>query len=69
MSWTWGGRAVRVAALMGEQTQWHDAGWWGGAGWTVGDRHPRLWCAWGMLRKSVVTFQQFPVVTGGYRAK
>eukprot|EP00966_Prymnesium_polylepis_P139601 3225706-Prymnesium_polylepis.1 len=43
----WGGRAVRVAALVGEQTRWHDAGWWGAAGRTVGDRHPRLWCARG----------------------
>eukprot|EP00966_Prymnesium_polylepis_P221138 5115236-Prymnesium_polylepis.1 len=47
MSWTWGGRAVRVAALVGEQARWHGAGWWGSAGQTVGDRHPRLWCAWG----------------------
>eukprot|EP00966_Prymnesium_polylepis_P285610 6597466-Prymnesium_polylepis.1 len=23
----WGGRAVRDAALVGEQTRWHDAGW------------------------------------------
>eukprot|EP00966_Prymnesium_polylepis_P310693 7178366-Prymnesium_polylepis.1 len=52
MSWTWGGRAVRVAALVGEQTWWHDAGWWGGAGRTVGDRHPRLLCAWGTSASS-----------------
>ena len=38
---------MRYAALVGEQTRWHDAGWWGGAGWTVGDHHPRVWCAWG----------------------
>eukprot|EP00966_Prymnesium_polylepis_P087807 2031729-Prymnesium_polylepis.1 len=47
MSWTWGGRAVRVAALVGEQTLWHYAGWWIAAGRTVGDHHPRLWCALG----------------------
>mmetsp|Transcript_34287 Transcript_34287/g.89621 ORF Transcript_34287/g.89621 Transcript_34287/m.89621 type:complete len:202 (+) Transcript_34287:284-889(+) len=47
MGWTLGGQAVRDAALVGGQTRWHDAGWLGGAGWTVGDRHPRLWCAWG----------------------
>ena len=29
---------MRVAALVGEQTRWHDAGWWRGAGRTVGDR-------------------------------
>eukprot|EP00966_Prymnesium_polylepis_P221832 5132026-Prymnesium_polylepis.2 len=31
----------------GGQTRQHGAGWWGGAGLTVGDRHSRLWCAWG----------------------
>ena len=41
------GRAVRDLALVAGQTRQHDAGWWGGAGWTIGDRHPRLWCAWG----------------------
>ena len=35
------------SALVGGDTRQHDAGWWGGAGRTVGDRHPRLWCAWG----------------------
>eukprot|EP00966_Prymnesium_polylepis_P153804 3551492-Prymnesium_polylepis.1 len=40
--WTWRGRAVRDAALVGGQTRWYDAGWWGGAGLSVGDRHPRL---------------------------
>eukprot|EP00966_Prymnesium_polylepis_P038622 896600-Prymnesium_polylepis.1 len=38
MGWTWGGRAVRDA-LAGQKRQ-HDAGGWGGAGRTVGDRHP-----------------------------
>eukprot|EP00966_Prymnesium_polylepis_P150202 3469532-Prymnesium_polylepis.1 len=47
MGWSWGGRAVRDAALVGRQTRQHDAEWWGGAGQTVGDHHPRLWCAWG----------------------
>eukprot|EP00966_Prymnesium_polylepis_P189809 4398148-Prymnesium_polylepis.1 len=37
------GRAVRNSALVAGQTRQHDAGWWGGAVWTVGDRHPRLW--------------------------
>eukprot|EP00966_Prymnesium_polylepis_P311868 7206244-Prymnesium_polylepis.1 len=35
------------SAECGGQTRWHYAGWWVGAGRTVGDRHPRLWCAWG----------------------
>ena len=38
---------MRDSALVGGQTRQHDAEWWGGAGRTVGDRHPRLWCAWG----------------------
>eukprot|EP00966_Prymnesium_polylepis_P170474 3940676-Prymnesium_polylepis.1 len=43
-----GGRAVRDAALVGAPTRWPDAGWWGGTGRTIGDRHdPRLWCTWG----------------------
>eukprot|EP00966_Prymnesium_polylepis_P171040 3953616-Prymnesium_polylepis.1 len=33
---------LRRSCLVGEQTRWHDVGWWGGAGRTVGDRHPRL---------------------------
>eukprot|EP00966_Prymnesium_polylepis_P070303 1634223-Prymnesium_polylepis.1 len=41
------GRAMRDAALVGGQTRQHGAEWWGGAGRTIGDRHPRLWCAWG----------------------
>eukprot|EP00966_Prymnesium_polylepis_P105470 2442565-Prymnesium_polylepis.1 len=43
MSWTWAGRAVRDAALVGGQTRQQDEGWWGGADRTIGDRHPRQW--------------------------
>ena len=46
MGRTWGGLAMRNAALVAGQKRQPNAGWWGGAGWTVGDRHPRLWCAW-----------------------
>eukprot|EP00966_Prymnesium_polylepis_P220768 5106336-Prymnesium_polylepis.1 len=38
---------MRLSWVVGGQTRWRDTGWWGGAGRTVGDRHPRLWCAWG----------------------
>eukprot|EP00966_Prymnesium_polylepis_P042195 980064-Prymnesium_polylepis.1 len=40
----------RVVVRRGRRKTWpgpNDAGWWGGAGRTVGDRHFRLWCAWG----------------------
>ena len=38
---------MRNAPLVAGQKRQHVAGWWGGAGQTVGGRYPRLWCAWG----------------------
>ena len=56
---------MRNAALVAGQKRQPNAGWWGGAGWTVGDRHPRLWCAW----DTSAFCSCCPIVRAGMRKK